>query len=109
LRKLHVDDSSSVLRANSDFYKAFTSKNITLMKGVWQDSDTVQCVQPGSRPVVGYKNVLEMWSNMFTSKDHAFSTTQIKPSNVRVHVRGTSAFVMCTEEVSGAGIVFIHK
>lgn len=49
LRKMHIDDSSSVLRANSDFYKAFTSKNITLMGAVWQDSDTVQCVQPGSR------------------------------------------------------------
>jgi hypothetical protein len=49
--------------------------------------------------VIGYENVINMWISMFTANDNAFQITKIKPANVRVHVRGTSAYVMCTEEV----------
>ena len=33
------------------------------------------------------------------ARDQVFKGTDITPSDVRVHVRGTSAFVTCTEEV----------
>jgi hypothetical protein len=58
-----------------------------------------QCIHPGSKPVIGYDNIMNMWISMFTANDSAFQITKIKPANVRVHVRGTSAYVMCTEEV----------
>ena len=61
---------------------------------------SVQCIHPGSKPVVGYDNIMSMWNSMFVAKDSAFAITKIKPANVKIHVRGTSAYVMCTEEVS---------
>jgi hypothetical protein len=36
---------------------------------------------------------------LLQARDQVFKGTDISPSDVRVHVRGTSAFVTCTEEV----------
>lgn len=99
ISRMHMDDTSSVLRVNSDFYRAFSTKNISLMGTVWHNSPHVQCIHPGAKPLVGYDNIVSMWSNMFQARDQVFKGTDITPSDVRVHVRGTSAFVTCTEEV----------
>ena len=99
ISRMHMDDSSAVLKVNSDFYRAFSTKNITLMGTVWHNSPYVQCIHPGAKPLVGYDNIVSMWSNMFQARDQVFKGTDITPSDVRVHVRGTSAFVTCTEEV----------
>jgi len=104
LSRLHIDDSSSVLSANSNFYLALSTRNTTLMREVWDDCDTVQCIHPGSRPIVGYKQILEMWEEMFRSKEAATTNTRVRPTKVCVHVRGTSAFVLCTEEAVGIGV-----
>ena len=99
ISRMHMDDNSAVLKVNSDFYRAFSTKNITLMGTVWHNSPYVQCIHPGAKPLVGYDNIVSMWSNMFQARDQVFKGTDITPSDVRVHVRGTSAFVTCTEEV----------
>ena len=52
-------------QVNSDFYKAFSTKNISLMGTVWHNSPHVQCIHPGAKPLVGYDNIISMWSNMF--------------------------------------------
>jgi len=103
LSRMHMDDTSAVLKTNSDFYSAFSSKNIELMGNVWHNSPHVQCIHPGAKPLLGYDNIVNMWRNMFQARDKAFKSTAITPSNVKVHVRGTSAFVTCTEEVSSPG------
>ena len=52
-------------QVNSDFYRAFSTKNISLMGTVWHKSPHVQCIHPGAKPLVGYDNIVSMWSNMF--------------------------------------------
>ena len=52
-------------QVNSDFYRAFSTKNISLMGDVWHNSPHVQCVHPGAKPLVGFDNIISMWSNMF--------------------------------------------
>lgn len=52
-------------QVNSDFYRAFSTKNISLMGTVWHNSPHVQCIHPGAKPLVGYENIVSMWSNMF--------------------------------------------
>jgi len=99
ISRMHMDDTSYVLKVNSDFYKAFSTKNISLMGSVWHNNPHVQCIHPGAKPLVGYHNIVSMWSNMFQARDQVFKATDITPSDVRVHVRGTSAFVTCTEQV----------
>jgi len=69
------------------------------MGTVWHNNPHVQCIHPGAKPLVGYHNIVSMWSNMFQARDQVFKGTDITPSDVRVHVRGTSAFVTCTEQV----------
>mmetsp|Transcript_19746 Transcript_19746/g.40287 ORF Transcript_19746/g.40287 Transcript_19746/m.40287 type:complete len:470 (-) Transcript_19746:86-1495(-) len=104
LSRMHMDDTSAVLKTNSDFYKAFSSKNIDLMGRVWHNSPHVQCIHPGAKPLLGYEDIVKMWRNMFQAKDKVFNNTGIVPDNVRVQVRGTSAFVTCTEEVRAPGV-----
>ena len=53
------------VQVNSDFYRAFSTKNISLMGDVWHNNPHVQCVHPGAKPLVGYDNIISMWSNMF--------------------------------------------
>mmetsp|Transcript_42035 Transcript_42035/g.65720 ORF Transcript_42035/g.65720 Transcript_42035/m.65720 type:complete len:282 (-) Transcript_42035:203-1048(-) len=70
------------------------------MSALWLNAPIVQCILPGEEPIQGYEDIISMWTEMFTSVDKSFTTTQISPSDVRVHVRGNSAFVCCKEEVS---------
>lgn len=104
LSRMHMDDTSAVLKTNSDFYKAFSTKDIGLMGRVWHNSPHVQCIHPGAKPLLGYEDVVSMWRNMFQAKDKVFKHTGIVPANVRVQVRGTSAFVTCSEEVRAPGV-----
>jgi len=103
LSRMHMDDTSAVLKTNSDFYDAFSSKNLELMRRVWHNSPHVECIHPGAKPLLGYEDIVNMWKNMFQARDKVFKSTVIVPSNVKVYVRGTSAFVTCTEEVSAPG------
>eukprot|EP00283_Hemiselmis_rufescens_P009501 CAMPEP_0173433090 /NCGR_PEP_ID=MMETSP1357-20121228/10669_1 /TAXON_ID=77926 /ORGANISM="Hemiselmis rufescens, Strain PCC563" /LENGTH=236 /DNA_ID=CAMNT_0014397769 /DNA_START=24 /DNA_END=731 /DNA_ORIENTATION=- len=103
LSRMHMDETSAVLRTNSDFYSAFSTKDIELMGKVWLNSPQVQCIHPGAKPLVGYDKIVSMWTNMFQAKDKVFRSTDIKPDGIKVHVRGTSAYVMCSEQVSAPG------
>ncbi|KAG5184720.1 hypothetical protein JKP88DRAFT_272044 [Tribonema minus] len=102
LSRMHMDDYSAVLAANADFYSAFSKKNADKMASLWLASDAVLCVHPGQEPLVGHEAVTKAWRGMFASGDAAFKSSVVQPKGVRVSVRGTSAWVTCTEEVSAA-------
>lgn len=103
LSRMHMDDASSVIQANSDFYKAFSNKDVDMMGKVWRNNQHVQCIHPGAKPLVGYESIVDMWKSMFQARDQVFRSLDISPCDVKVSVRGTTAFVMCTEQVSAPG------
>ncbi|KAG5179100.1 hypothetical protein JKP88DRAFT_201310 [Tribonema minus] len=97
------EEAVKVVRVNSDFYAALTDKDIDVMARVWQKDDLVQCLHPGSPPVQGYESVMKVFRRMFAARDAKARKFCIAPEQVRVHVRGTSAWVSCIEEVLVAG------
>jgi len=104
LDRLHIDDCGNVLQINSAFYQAFTEKNFEKMKVLWLDNDTVQCMHPANPPVAGYLTVLETWKQMFKAAENEFDPTgfrinTVKPTNIRLSVKGATAWITCDEEV----------
>ncbi|CAM9253190.1 unnamed protein product [Phaeothamnion confervicola] len=103
MNRLHMDEVSSVLRVNSNFYEAMTDKDAERMAVLWQRSDLVNCIHPGTKPVQGYDLVMKVYRGMFASRDSRFRKSKVVPANVRVNLRGTSAWVTCTEEIRAPG------
>jgi len=97
--RMHIDDCGYVLQANSLFYKALSEKDLETMTSLWLQSDCVQCIHPSHKPLVGYKSVMDSWKAMFDSKDRAFQVNTMEPSNVRLSVKGCTAWLTCDEEV----------
>ena len=100
LGKMHIDDCGSVLQVNAAFYRAFSEKDYDAMSDLWLHDSTVCCIHPSHSPLVGAKDVLGSWKQMFGSADASFQHNRMEPTNVRLSVKGTTAIVTCDEEVS---------
>ena len=111
--QLHVDDCGAVLLANLAFYEAFSSRDAEWMKNVWWQSPSVICIHPSHSPLIGSNSIVESFSKMFengiknTSRIRGGTSTAgsfMAPTNIRgLSVRGTTASLVCDEEVYAKG------
>ena len=99
LGRMHIDDVGSVLQVNSAFYQAFSKKDYDAMEDIWLHDASALCIHPSSVPIIGAKNVLNSWKEMFASGTEAFQKNKMEPSNIRLSVKGTSAIITCDEEI----------
>ena len=99
INQIHIDDCGNVLQANSQFYKAFSNKDYEAMERLWLHDASALCIHPSHTPIVGAKNVLSSWKNMFETENGGFQKNKMEPSNIRLSVKGTTAIVTCDEEV----------
>src|SRR5262245_4836930 len=54
----------SVLRANAEFYRAFSESDYAAMERLWAESAPVSCLHPGSVALIGRSQVLEGWREL---------------------------------------------
>lgn len=111
--QLHVDDCGAVLLANLAFYEAFSSRDAEWMKDVWWQSPSVICIHPSHSPLIGSNTIVDSFSKMFengiknTSRIRGGTSTSgsfMTPTNIRaLSVRGTTASLVCDEEVYAKG------
>ncbi len=111
--QLHVDDCGAVLLANLAFYEAFSSRDAEWMKDVWWQSPSVICIHPSHSPLIGSNTIVDSFSKMFengiknTSRIRGGTSTAgsfMTPTNIRaLSVRGTTASLVCDEEVYAKG------
>lgn len=119
LDRLHMDDVSSVLQANSQFYRSFSNKDYKAMEELWLHDSVAVCVHPAREPIVGAGDVLRSWKIMFNGNPDAtsgsrggddngdvdgkkgalFQRNLMEPVNIRLNVRGDTGIVTCDEEV----------
>jgi len=85
----------AVLGANTGFYQAIESGDLTLMSAVWADSDDVVCVHPGTAAVRGRGAVLRSWAVVMAS----LSYIQFFLTDTSVALYHDVAVVSCTENV----------
>jgi ketosteroid isomerase-like protein len=81
--------------ANAEFYAAFESCDIDRMAAVWDDSDDISCVHPGSAVLRGRSAVLRSWSVIMANTSYI----QFFLTDVDVTVRGDVAVVTCAENI----------
>jgi len=99
LNQMHIDDVGSVLQVNSAFYKAFSNKDYDSMEEIWLHDASALCIHPSNKPIIGAKNVLASWKQMFTGGIEAFQKNRMEPTNIRLSVKGTTAILTCDEDV----------
>lgn len=99
LNRMHMDDSSFVLEANWRFYKAFSEKDYDAMEELWLHDTASLCIHPSHAPLLGAKDVLKSFSQMFASGNTNFQRNKMEPTNIRLSVKGTTAIITCDEKV----------
>jgi len=86
--------SSSVVEAR--FYEAFAQLDVDLMSAVWCDSETVFCLHPGGRTLLGIQAVMEGWRELF----HGARPLVLSYQVIRKQVVGDMALHLVEERLS---------
>jgi ketosteroid isomerase-like protein len=87
-----------VRAANSRFYAAFESLDITQMDAVWTHEGTCECVHPGWDLLVGWEEIHDSWARIFSNTKRI----RLALSSVWIRVEGDVAWVACTEHITSA-------
>lgn len=93
---MSLESKEEVLEANSGFYRALRNGDLESMRMVWLNEPEAKCVHPGWPMLYGWEAVNESWKNIFQGGPPA----EIEISDVRVHVSGALAWVICIEKIS---------
>jgi hypothetical protein len=115
--QLHIDDCGAVLLCNLGFYEAFSLQDAEAMRNVWWNSPSVICIHPSHPPLIGSNAVLESFTQIFENGMKgggvrvggvgiaaASGGVFMTPTNFRgLSVRGTTASLVCDEEVYSKG------
>jgi ketosteroid isomerase-like protein len=91
-------DVTGVLNCNRDFYEAFSAGSVERMGAVWLKDEHVQCVHAGHKVLRGYERIMAA----FTSQFRTVRSLAVTADEVRVTVRGTVAWVLCTQHMRHA-------
>jgi ketosteroid isomerase-like protein len=94
--KQSQDPELDVREANRRFYQAFAALDVEQMDAVWLHEDWVECVHPGWDLLLGWEEVRESWTRIFSSTQRV----QVEISSVWVRVEGDVAWVACTEHLT---------
>ena len=88
----------AVRDANSRFYAAFESLDLSAMEALWAHDDAVQCVQPGWDLLLGWEEVRDRWARIFAGAKRV----RIALSSVWVRVEGNVGWVACMVRITTA-------
>ena len=57
------------MQAEEAFYQAFRAHDIELMKQVWDRTDNVFCIHPGSSRIYSFDLIIASWAHIFAGKE----------------------------------------
>ena len=92
-----------MLQCNTEFYAAFTARDVERMKACWLQSSAVQCIHPYDKKegvLQGFKDVSESFQRIFAESK---TKSRIVPEDIQVSLRGATAVVTCQEKVVNKG------
>lgn len=93
------EELSAIRLANERFYRALTSLDLEAMESVWSHEEAIRCIHPGWGMIEGWDVIRETWSAIFGNT----SSLIVEPSDVKVRVEGTMAWVSCLETITSSG------
>jgi ketosteroid isomerase-like protein len=80
----------AVLRANSQFYRAFSAGDYPAMSELWAKQTPVVCFHPGMPALAGRQQVLESWQQILTGNP----PFQMRCDHARAQIFGNTAIVI---------------
>ena len=89
-----MSDDQAILAVNAAYYRAFANADPKAIEQLWA-ADSVTCVHPGWRPLVGRRSVVQSYRDILANA----RPVPIACSDERVIVTGDFARVICTERV----------
>lgn len=96
-----MTESEMVLFANEAFYRAFADKDQAAMEAMWSEQAPCACIHPGWSPLFGREQVLESWAAIIANPQ----SPEIECRNPKAHIYGSTAFVICYEEIADQYLV----
>tara|TARA_B100000686_G_C16758702_1_gene957275 strand:- start:1497 stop:1883 length:387 start_codon:yes stop_codon:yes gene_type:complete len=84
-----------IKRINQDFYDAFNTQDLALMKKVWRSEGITHCIHPGWTVLRGHDSILRSWKDIFQNTGNL----EIKVSDLEVIANGDFAWVSCQENL----------
>lgn len=94
-----MSDREAVIKANGDFYRAFTSRDLEQMEKVWLSDPRIMCIHPGWRRLRGWGPVMTSWERIF---ENSFEL-ELKLGQLDVMVLGDLAVVVVEENLTQHG------
>ena len=96
MRKRTDDDVAAVADANSFYYHAISSLDLSLLEQAWAHEEYVSLVGPRHvSPTIGWGNVYSYYSQTVA----VLRKISVRPIEPRIHVNGTCAWVIAREEI----------
>ena len=96
-----MTDDDAVLAANLEFYRAFATRDLAAMDGLWARQAPVACIHPGWPPLADRDSIMESWRGILSSP----GSPRIVCYDERVFLYGDTALVICEEELEGGTLV----
>ena len=57
------------MQAEESFYQAFRERDIEIMRHVWERSNEVICIHPGSTRIYSFELIIASWKEIFSAPD----------------------------------------
>lgn len=67
MKDLDINFTDS-LQVEESFYQAFRNRSVDLMKDVWDKTDEVICIHPGSPRIYSFELIIASWEQIFSAK-----------------------------------------
>lgn len=55
------------MQVENSFYEAFRKRDLELMEVVWDTSDDVMCIHPGSQRIYSFDLIIASWQQIFSA------------------------------------------
>ena len=94
-------DTQAVLFANEAFYQAFSDGDSDAMDALWARKAPVACIHPGWAPLADRNEVMTSWHAILASENRPVIQCHV----AKTFLYGTTAFVICYEEVNNGFLV----
>ena len=67
MKELNIKFTDS-LQVEDSFYRAFRNRSVDLMKEVWDKTDEVICIHPGSPRIYSFELIIASWKHIFSAQ-----------------------------------------
>ena len=95
-----MTDSDAVLSQNLEFYRAFSTRDISGMERLWARQAPVSCLHPGWRLITGREEVMRSWRAILRNP----GAPAVLCYEERATLYGDTALVTCEEELAGGAL-----